>query len=179
MPREIQIKSIRNQLPVRYRYNPWVRGLMLGFAVIVLVYTLFFLVKVVNGNMPMFFKLLPLVILFISLDSILRQITSLNCVLFSNDTVSFSFLAKRKLEVPYESITKLELNKRITYFLRVVYIDASGLERTFQTPASFPKILEIILTLANLSPNVKLNGVLSKAVEHLRSQAEANETEQV
>jgi len=90
MPREIKIKSIRNQLPVRYRYNPWVRGLMLGFAALVLVYTLFFLVKVVNGNMPLFFKILPLIILFVSLDSILRQTTSLNCVLFGPDYIRFS-----------------------------------------------------------------------------------------
>ncbi len=179
MPREIKIKFIRNQLPVRYGYNPWVRGLMLFFAVTVLIYTLFFLVKVVNGNMPLFFKILPLIILFVSLDSILRQATSLNCVLFGADYIRFSYLAKRKLEIPYADIIQLDLEKRLTYYLHLRYQDANGAEQTFKTPASFPKILEIILNLADLSPQVKLNGMLTKAVEHLRSQAEANETEQI
>jgi len=152
---------------------------MLGFAALVLVYTLFFLVKVVNGNMPLFFKILPLIILFVSLDSILRQTTSLNCVLFGPDYIRFSYLVKRKLEIPYTSIIQLDLEKRLTYYLQLRYHDANGVEQTFKTPASFPKILEIILNLADLSPQVKLNGMLSKAVEHLRSQAEVYETEQI
>lgn len=173
MPREIEIKAIRDLLPVRYRYNPMVRGFMLVLSILIMAYTLYFLIAVVTGVMPLFFKILPLVILFVSLDSILRQITSLNCVAFYEDRVSFSYLAKRKVEIPYPQITKMELIKKITYYLDLTYRDETGAVKQFRTPASFPKILEIIVNLAELSPNVELSDMLGKAVEHLRNRTEA------
>lgn len=172
MSREIKIESIRHKLPVRYRYTPAVRTFMLVLSSLILGYSLFFLIRYVRAETPLFFKLLPLIIMFVALDSVFRQISSLNSVCFFEDHIRFSYLAKRKVEIAYTRIISMELVKSITYYLKIVYNDESGKERTFRTPASFPKILEIILNIADLSPNIKLNEMLAKAVEHLRSQAE-------
>ncbi|MDD4309782.1 MAG: hypothetical protein PHO32_05335 [Candidatus Cloacimonetes bacterium] len=178
MPREIQIKSIKNRLPVRYRYSPLVRAFMLSLSAVIFAYSIFFLVRFVNADTPKFFKILPLMITFVALDSILRQTTSLNCVYFYKDRIQFSYLLKRKLEIPYNSILTMQLDRKITYSLKIGYTNSAGVKQQFKTPASFPKILEIILNIADLSPNVELNDFMAKAVEHLRSKAEVQDAEQ-
>ncbi|MDY0151557.1 MAG: hypothetical protein RBS43_04725 [Candidatus Cloacimonas sp.] len=179
MPREIKIKSIRNSLPVRYRYTPVVRGFMLALSLLISAYSLYFMVRFVRAETPMFFKLLPLIIMFVSVDSIFRQITSLNCICFYEDRLCFSYIAKRKVEIPYTQIRTMELVKKITFYLKITYSEDDQAPKEFRTPASFPKILEIIVNIADMSPNVVLSGMLSKAVEHLRSKAEAEDAEQV
>lgn len=179
MPGEIKIKSIRSSLPVRYRYSPFIRIFMLAFACLVFAYTLYFLLAVVNADTPMFFKLLPLGIMFVCLDSILRQVTSLNSVIFLQDSIRFTYMAKKNVEIPYDSIISLDLFKHITYYMHLRYRDADGHEQLFKTPASFPKVLEIILNIADLAPNVKVTGILAQAVEHLREQAKAENEQQI
>ncbi len=174
MPREIKIKSIRNQLPTRYCHPQVMRFFMIGISILVLAYSLYFVIRFVNSDTANFFKLLPLFIMFICLDSLFRQTTSLNCITFFPERLRFSYIIKKPLEIPYEAITELKLHRRITYYLHISYQDEQGMEQVFRTPASFPKILEIIVNIADLAPQAKLTDLLSKAVQHLRTQVESD-----
>jgi len=179
MPREIKIKSIRNQLPTRYCHPQVLRFLMIGIALLVLAYSLYFVIRYVNSDTANFFKLLPLFIMFICLDSLFRQTTSLNCITFFPERLKFSYILKKPLEIPYSAIMELKLHRRITYYLHISYRDEQGSEKLFSTPASFPKILEIIVNIAELAPQARLTDLLSKAVQHLKTQTEIEDEQQV
>ncbi|HQO18404.1 MAG TPA: hypothetical protein PLJ85_04435 [Candidatus Cloacimonas sp.] len=178
MPREIKVKSIRNELPATYRYSPWMRFIMLFVALAICIYAIFFFVKFVSGTTPIFFKVLPLIILFIALDSAFKQLTSLYKVTFYEDRICFGFLGKPKLIIPYENITAIDLTKQISFAIVLKYRDKNR-EKIFKTSASFPKILEILLNLADFAPHAQLNELLGKVVNHLRNLAEENETKPV
>ena len=178
MPREIKVKSIRNELPATYRYSPWMRFIMLFVALTICIYAIFFFVKFVSGTTPIFFKVLPLIILFIALDSAFKQLTSLYKVTFYEDRICFGFLGKPKLIIPYENITAIDLTKQISFAIVLKYRD-NNREKIFKTSASFPKILEILLNLADFAPHAQLNELLGKVVNHLRNLAEENETKPV
>ncbi len=179
MPRQVKIKSIRNQLPTRYCHPQVLRFIMIAFAAAVFGYALYFMLRFVTGDTPVFFKIMPLVIMFVSLDSVLRHTTALNCVKFTTDTLSFSYLLKKRVVIPYENVLRIDLYKRITYYVHLRYRDSEGREQLFKTAASFPKILEIIVNIADLSPHVQMDEMLTKAVTHLREQAEAEDAQQV
>ena len=178
MPREIKVKSIRNELPATYRYSPWIRFIMLFVALAICIYAIFFFVKFVSGTTPIFFKVLPLIILFIALDSAFKQLTSLYKVTFYENRICFGFLGKPKLIIPYENITSIDLTKQISFAIVLKYRD-NNREKIFKTSASFPKILEILLNLADFAPHAQLNELLGKVVNHLRNLAEENETKPV
>ena len=179
MPHPIKIKSIKHRLPVRYRFSPVVRIFMLSLSTLICAYSLYFLIRFVKADTPTFFKMLPLVIMFVALDSIFRQTTSLNSVLFLSDRIKLSYLLKPSIEIPYSEIVSMKLERRITFYFLLAYNDSKGIKKQFKTAASFPKMLEIILNIADLSPQVQLNEFMTKAVEHLRSQAEAENEQQV
>ncbi|WP_044278946.1 YdbT family protein [Candidatus Cloacimonas acidaminovorans] len=178
MPREIKVKSIRNELPATYRYSPWMRLIMLFVALAICIYAIFFFVKFVTGTTPMFFKVLPLIILFVALDSVFKQLTSLYSVTFYEDRICFGFLGKPKLIIPYENITSIDLTKQISFSIILKYKDKDR-EKIFKTSASFPKILEILLNLADFAPQAQLNDLLGKVVNNLRNLVGKSETEQV
>jgi hypothetical protein len=179
MPREIQVVSIRSQLPKRYCQHQLMRFVMIGFSGLITAYSLYFLIRFVNSDTPIFFKILPLFIMFIALDSVFRHTTSLNCITFLEDRIRLTFLLKKPLEVTYDNILKLDMQRRITYYLNITYRDKGGREQVFRTPASFPKILQIIYGLAELATQAEMGSFLSKAVELLKKQAEANNDQQV
>ncbi len=173
MPNEIRQDTFGMQLPVHFRYSPLLRSFMISVSSFVSGYTLYFLIRYVNADTPIFFKLLPLFIMFIAMDNCFKHLTTLNKVSFYTDSVHFSYLLKKKVIIPYAFVLHMELRRHIGYMLQLRYTDANGKEKLFSSPASFPKTLEIMLILADLCPNVKLSEKLGKAFEHMRSTLEA------
>jgi len=172
MPAEPKVDPTYPQQPIHFRYSPFVRAIMVTFAVLVCLYSLYFLIVVVNADTPTFFKMLPLIIMVVSLNSALKHLTSLNCVTFFVDRIRYSYIIKRNVEIKYSDVLYMELRKQITYTVQIRYRNEKGEEKLFITPASFPKTLEIMLIIADLCPNIKLSEKLSNAVENLRTKAE-------
>jgi len=99
-------------------------------------------------------------------------------VTFYEDRICFGFLCKPKIIIPYENITSIDLTKQISFSIILKYKDKDR-EKIFKTSASFPKILEILLNLADFAPHAQLNDLLGKVVNNLRNLAGKSETEQV
>lgn len=168
MPRQIEINSIRDRMPVSYRFHPLLRWIMILFTALIVGYTVYFLVRWVNAETPLFFKVTPLVILYIGLDSLLRHLTSLNRVIFTPECLWLRFIIKPAIPIPWENIKTMRLQKRITYYLYIGYRDLKGKDKVYKTPASFPKMMEILFNIADLAPQVEMNDELQNMIIYLR-----------
>lgn len=179
MQREIKLQSVRERMPVSYRYNVISRTFMLFFASFISLYTIYFLVTRVTAETPMFFKILPMIILYISLDSVFRHVTSLNQVIFTAECLWLRFILKPSVPIPWDDIESMQLRKQITYYLHLGYKDIKGRKRMFKVNAAYPKMLEIIYNIADLSPNVVMNDELVKMISYLKeiSKSEADKQE--
>jgi len=110
-----------------------------------------------------------MIIIFVSLDSILRRVTNLSRVSFYDDNLTLAFMLKRSIIIPYQDIVSLQLKRKITYYLVIGYRDGRGQLQYYTTPASFPKMLEILLNIAELAPQAELKDKLPQIVEYLKS----------
>ncbi|MCB5258263.1 MAG: hypothetical protein LHW47_03830, partial [Candidatus Cloacimonetes bacterium] len=72
------------------------------------------------------------------------------------------------VQVPYDSISKLELRKEITYNVFITFTDNKGKTRVLKCPASFPKMIEILYNLAELAPQAQMNDQLANMVNVIR-----------
>lgn len=135
------------------------------------VYSLYFLFNFVQYETPLFFKILPLIICFVGLDSILRKVTSLNSVTFTQDHLRLGYIAKRTKLIPYSKIQSIDLQKKITYYMQVSYTDEYGKAKLLITPASFPHILEIILNLADLAEEAEIPEKMQGVLDYLKANA--------
>jgi len=168
MPVNRKITLIRDRIPVLYRYNPLARWLLIGISLLIVIYCVYFMLRFISSETPIFYKLLPLIIGFIALDSILRKVTSLNSVLFESGRLRLGFIAKTPVVIPYESIRALDLRRKITYYLVINYDDAKGKQRTFTTPASFPLILEVIVNIADLAHSAVIPETMKNLLEYVK-----------
>lgn len=62
----------------------------------------------------------------------------------------------------------LGLRKVITYYMFLEFTDRRGKTRVLKSPASFPKMLEIMYNIADLAPQARLNDELDKMVGVIR-----------
>jgi hypothetical protein len=169
MPRELMINSVRGHMPIRYRYHRFARPIMVVLSILMVLYILYFLFTRVDANTPTIGKLLPIVILYISIDSFMRQVTGLNQVIFTEECLWLRFVLRPSIPIQWDKIETLQLRKQFTYHLIIGYKDLKGRKRIFKTNASFPKIMEIIYNISDLAPNAVLNEDLRKMVDVMRN----------
>ena len=169
MSKPLKLEYVRDRIPVCYRHNPVLRWFMIAISFAIMVYSIYFMMRYVSNTSPIFFKILPIAIAFVGLDSVLKKITSLNSVTFEQDRLRLGFIAKRALEIPYENIRKLELYRKITFYFGISYIDLNGKEKKYTAQASFPHTLEIILNIADMAPKAAIPDQMQSIVDYLKS----------
>lgn len=175
MPQKLNLEYIKDRLPVRYRIHVLVRGFMILLSGGVAAYSVYFLWAHVTSTVPLFFKLLPLIIFFVGMDSLLKHLLSLNSVTFWEKELHLGFLAKPSIRIPYENLISMDLKKQITYYLYLVYKDNKGREQTFRIKGSFPKVLEIILNLYDLVPHLELSEKMKQTCQYLAENVRSDE----
>jgi len=168
LPRELNIQSVRDRMPARYRVNPYLRWISVIAQLVVTVLCLYVLFYKLTAVSSWLIRILPLVVLFVSLDSLFRHLTSLNEVLFTPECLWFRYILRPSVPIEYDRITSLELRKVLTYYVFLGFTDRSGKARVLKTQASFPRMLEIMFNIADLAPHVVMNQELDKMVHVIR-----------
>jgi hypothetical protein len=168
MPRELNINSVKDRMPVRYRVPAISRVMGIVAHILISGYCVFVLFRFVNSNSSLWIKLLPLVVLFISLDNLFRHLTTLNSVIFTPECLWFRYILMPSVAIPYESISAIELRKIITYYVFLTFTDSRGKTRVLKSPASFPRMIEILYNISELAPQAVLNDELAKMIGVIR-----------
>jgi len=168
MQKEIDKFDMRSQVPVRYRYNPWIRCLMLSISTCVIAYTLYFLALQINQSTPLLMKIIPFIILYVALDSIIRHLTQLNVVTFTDSDLILGFMAKKRIMIPYHRIKSIGITRKITLYLLLYYLDDQGKERMFKTNLSFPHMIRIMMGIEDMAPQISIDDKLSAALQLYR-----------
>lgn len=172
MQKPLKINYIQDSIPVVYRYNQIVKWFVILLSFLMVVYSLYFMLNFVHAETPIFFKLMPLFICFMGLESILRKVTSLNSVTFMPEHLRLGYIAKPKLILPYDSIRSIDLLKKITIYITLSYQDEKGVEHKLRTPASFPHTLEIIFNLAEMAKQAYIPEKMQGVLDYLKASAD-------
>lgn len=177
MPRQIKIESVQGKMPRRYRVHPLLITIRVVMALALVAYSLYFLGRWVSADTHLILKILSLVILYIGLDSLFRHLTMLSSIIFTPECLWLRFPLKPSIPIPWENIEGAQLQKRITLYFILGYRDLKGRKRSFKTPASFPKMLEIMYNISALAPQAELNQELDGVVKYLKEliKTEVNE----
>lgn len=171
MPRSLKLEYVKGRLPVCYRHNPFVRWFMILISFSIIVYSIYFMIRFVNADTPIFFKLLPIAIAYVGLDSVLKKITSLNSVTFEPEQIRLGFIAKKDIEIPYNDIISLDFYRKITFYIGFTYTDKQGKEQKYRTQASFPHSMEILLNIADMAPQAAIPEKIQGVFEYLKESA--------
>lgn len=172
MQKPLKINYIQDQIPVKYRYHQGLRWFMILISFLMVVYSIFFMLNFVQAETPIFFKIMPLAICFVGLDSVLRKVTSLNSITFKPHHLEFGYIARRNIILPYDSIQSMDLSKKVSFNLFISYRDEKGAIQQLKAPGSFPHILEIIFNLAEMAKQAVIPEKMQGVVDYLKASAD-------
>lgn len=175
MPRELKIESVRGRMPVRYRKPVAMTVLGIVANLLIAGYSVWLLFTQLKASSPWLLKILPLVLLFVALDALIRHFTTLNSVIFTPECLWLSYLLLPSVPVEYDQISTMELKKVLTYQMILGFTDRQGKQRSIKSPASFPRMMEIMFNIADLSPQVRMNDELDKMISVIRRLRENKE----
>ncbi len=170
MPRELNIQSVKGRMPVRYRVNPYGKFFSIVLHLAICLWCLYVIVSpnVRTQDWSVFYRVLPYVVLFVSLDSLFRHLTSLYALIFTPECLWFRYILRPSIAVEYDRILSMELRRMISYYMFLTFTDRNGSKRIIKTPASFPRMIEIMYNIADIAPQLVMNDELNKMIEVIR-----------
>src|SRR6056297_3285695 len=100
--KEYQNINQRKGFPRSYWFSPIIRWFTLLFSVFAIVYALWLIFTQLNADSTTFAKIIPFLVLFFALNSLLRNLFSLNRLRFTEKALEMHFLARKKVVIPWD-----------------------------------------------------------------------------
>jgi hypothetical protein len=165
-----QHADAKKKTGTRYRFHPLVRFPMLAMSAIALGYSIYFIGIIIPriGEVTIFFKIVTVIILYVSLSTLIKHLTSLNSIIIRHDSLELRFLMRKRILIPWQAMQKMEIYKVITHYWRITYLDASGKQRIFKTSLAFPSIMQVLLSIQDHYPQLAMNDMLKSVLDYKR-----------
>ncbi len=150
-------------LPRTYKFNQFIRWFTLILAALAIVYSIWIIFNKVDSNSSKFAQFVPFAIMFLALNSFLKNLFSLNKIKLTQEMISFQYLGKKNINIKWDSLTKLELNDDKRRMIRLRY-SVDGKEQSLEYTLSFPKPLEIANSIAEMAPQIEFDEFMAAVV---------------
>ena len=150
-------------LPRTYKFNQFIRWFTLIFAALAIAYSIWLIFNKVDSDSSKFVQFVPFAIMFLALNSFLKNLFSLNKIKFTQDVVSFQYLGKKNVNIKWESLTRLELNDDKRRMIRLKYT-VDDKEKYLEYTLSFPKPLEVANSIAEMAPQIEFDKFMATVV---------------
>lgn len=153
----------RKGFPRKYKFRQGMRWFTLILGILVVSYSVWMIFTKIYSDSSNLIKYIPFAILFLALNSVIKNLFSLNSILFEMDKISFQFIGKKAVRIKWQTIKKLELNDAKRKMIRIVYESENG-DKTFEFPIIFPNMLEIVNSIVEMTPNAELDEFIGNVV---------------
>ncbi|MDP8203460.1 MAG: hypothetical protein P9L95_02875 [Candidatus Tenebribacter mawsonii] len=150
-------------LPRIYKFNQFIRWFTLIFAALAIAYSIWLIFNKVDADSSKFAQFVPFAIMFLALNSFLKNLFSLNKIKLTKELISFRYLGKKSVNILWESLVKMELNEGKRKMIRLKYI-VDEEEKSLEYTLSFPKPLEIANSIAEMAPKIEFDEFMAAVV---------------
>jgi hypothetical protein len=158
----IDINS-RKGLPRSYRFNPFLRWFTFIFALAAIAYAIWMIWAKINASSPGFYKIVPFIILFLALNSLLKNLFSLNAVKIAQDQVVFSYWGRKSVKLKWENLERMEFSSGKQKQI-VIKFHEDGVEKLFSFTINFPNMLEIVNSIAEMCPHLEFDDFMKNVI---------------
>lgn len=150
-------------LPRTYKFNQFIRWFTLIFATFAIAISIWMIFNKVDSDSSKFEQFVPFAIMFLALNSLLKNLFSLNKIKFTQEMISFRYLGKKSVNIIWRSLTKMELNDDKRKMVCLKYT-ADENEKSFEFTMSFPNMLEIANSIAEMAPQIEFDEFMAAVV---------------
>ena len=149
--------------PRSYHFNQFLRWFTLLLGLFAFVYSFFYIFTVIGLNTSNVKKAIPFIILFLAINSLLKNLFSLNKITFREDRILFKFIARKAIIIYWKEITGMSFVEGRQKFIKIAY-ERDAEKKTFDMSLSFPNMVEIVNSIAELCHDIEYDDFLQKVI---------------
>lgn len=146
----------RKGFPRSYWFNQPIRWFTLLFSAMAIVYAGWLIFTKINTDSNTFTKVVPFLILFFALNSLIRNLFTLNRFVFKEDGLELHYLLRKNISILWKEIVSMETGTGRQKLLKITY-KRNNENKIQELPLAFPKILEILNAVMELTPDAQLD----------------------
>ena len=150
-------------LPRKYKFNQFTRWFTLILGTAAVIYSIWLVFDKIEADASTFHKIAPFVIMFLALNSVLKNLFTLNVIIFWEEGISFHYLGKKKVFLNWKDLKKMEFSDDKRRLVILKY-NVAGEEKKFSFSINFPNMLEIINSIAEMCPDLQFDDFMEKIV---------------
>ncbi len=153
----------RKGFPRSYKFKQWMRWVTIILAMLVIAYSIWLIFNKIDSDSSKFKQFIPFAILFLALNSILKNIFTLNSIVFKKEKIIFRYLGKKNTAIEWSLIKKIALNDGKRKMIELIYF-RNGKDAIFEFPITFPNMLEIVNSIVEMIPNAEVDEFIGNVV---------------
>ncbi len=149
--------------PRKYRFNQFIRWFVIVFGIAATIYAFWTIFERIDADSSKVIKIAPFVIIFFAFNAVLRNLFSINVITFTESDLIFSFILKKKVIIPWSSIKSMSYGIGRQRSVVIEY-DKDGELTKFSMLLGFPRMLEILNSIAEMCPDIEYDDFLEKII---------------
>jgi ABC-type multidrug transport system fused ATPase/permease subunit len=167
----------RKGFPRSYWFNQVIRWFTIVFSTLAIVYGGWLIVNKINADSSTFTKVVPFLVIFFALNSLLRNLFTINRLIFWSEGIGFTYLLKKNVFIRWHDILSIKLIKARQRILDIRYTAKDGEVKVHELTLAFPKMLEILNAIIEMVPQAELDDFVSSvAVSEGEKQKQGDST---
>ncbi len=160
---EYQNINQRKGFPRSYWFNQFIRWFTIIFSILAITYALWIIFTKINTDSTSFAKIVPFLIIFFALNSLFRNVFSLNRLMFRQEALEFHYLLRKTTIIAWNDFISIKMVRARQRVLDIKYQKSEG-EAIQELTLAFPKMLEILNAIIEMTPQVKLDDFMESIV---------------
>ena len=163
---DIELTSIneRKGLPRSYRFNPFLRWTTMLFAALALGYSIYVLLSGrITADTSTFYKVVPFIIMFLAVNSLWKNLISLNSIRFEPSRIRFSCLLLPAVNIGWSEMRRMEFIEGRMRLIRL-HFERDGEMKKHEFSINFPNMLEIINSIDEMAPHIEADSFLENVL---------------
>lgn len=142
-----------------YRFSPLVRWITIVLAFLALGYGIFVVLTKLTDSSSYLSKLLPYAIVFLALNSLIKNFFTINTITLEDDFVIFSKLFGKSVNIRITTISAISLVDGRRRFIKIDY-QQDGNNLSYKFSSGFPKIAEVLKKISAKNPSIEFDEVI-------------------
>jgi len=160
----------RGILEKKIVFNPAIKILTIFLAIFAIGFGVYSILANYNNALSLSTskKFIPFIIIFLGLNSLMKNLFSLNSVKIYKGKIVFCRLLFSCFEVSYIQITKLAFVKGKRKMIRLSYTKESEKVQNYIFSIAFPGMIEVLQILKSRSPKVEFDEILEQMITNTK-----------
>lgn len=148
-----------------FRVPPFIRTITIIFALLALVWAIYYITNGISQTDKWFKKLSPFIVLFLVVSVLHKNLFTVNSIHIEDNFLQFKFLLKRAIRIDWTAIKKLEFGVKRRNAICLTY-EENGVDKQIIIPRGIQEIISALNLIAKRAQNLELDDFMKTVIKN-------------